>query len=91
MENLSSLGYNIAMPKPLPDIDLQALCLDLEQELNYSPSDMAERLAVSSKAYLRWRSGDREPSGQPAIKLSLLIREIETKTGKKFSFKLKEN
>lgn len=91
MENLSSVGYNKAMPTPLPDIDLQALCVDLEQALSYTPTEMAERLNVNLKTYLRWRSGDRDPSGQPAIKLSLLVREVETKTGKKFSFKLLEN
>ena len=81
--------YNGAMPRPMPELDLKALCLDLEDATGYSPVEMAECLGANLQAYYRWRTGKRTPDGKFTAKLFLLLREIEKNSLKKIPLTLK--
>ncbi len=72
-----------------PPIDLASLCLDLEKECGYTPSQMADHLESDIKSYYRWRNGERDPNGQYTAKLFLLLREVETRKSKKIPLKIK--
>jgi DNA-binding XRE family transcriptional regulator len=94
MESLvidSSSGYNKGMSRTvsvIPEIDLAELCKDVETATGYTANDMAQALGASLQAYYRWRSDDRDPSGQFTAKLFLLVRSLE-KQGKQIPIKIK--
>lgn len=91
MEICSPIGYNSVMSQnvsTLPEIDLAALCQDLEAVTGYTPIQMAELLNATFQAYYRWRSGERTPDGRFTAKLFYLVRDLEKK-GQKVPLKLK--
>lgn len=91
LENISPIGYNTVMSQnvsTLPEIDLAALCQDLEAVTGYTPTQMAELLGATLTAYCRWRTNERTPNGEYTAKLLYLFRSLE-KQGEKISLKLK--
>lgn len=88
MENLSSVGYNGAMPKQnesIPDTDLAILCRQIRQETGLTQKEIALLVGVSEDSYANWENGRHKPTGQAVYKLVQIQNKHREDQRKKLS------
>lgn len=90
MESLSVARYNSGMPKSLLEIDLAALCKDIETVSGMTAREVARRIDVNEKVYHSWKAGRREPNGQYTARLFILRSQVEHACSTKIPLRYKD-